>query len=199
MDSRLQQVITGCQKYLVLMGRLSYDAKQGVALPDTPLLPNRPQAVAQAHASLAPGQLSISSTQLLGVSINRSPSAYANNPAEERARYNSDTDKTMTLVKLTDLKGNGRGLMAFYGAHPTSMNNDNQLLSGDTYGAAEQLMEKGWGKATAAGNSSFVAAMIQANHADTSPNTQGAFCGHTGAARTPSCPTMHSHIACACL
>lgn len=192
-------MITGCQKYLILMGWLSYDAEQGVCLPDTCFLPICPQAVAQAHASLAPGQLSISSTQLLGVSINRSPSAYANNPAAERARYNSDTDKTMTLVKLTDLKGNGRGLMAFYGAHPTSMSNDNQLLSGDTYGAAEQLMEKGWGKATAAGNSSFVAAMIQANHADTSPNTQGAFCGHTGAWASFSCLAMHSHTPCACV
>lgn len=40
--------------------------------------------------------------ELLEANINRSPTGYLANPAEERARFQHDTDKTMTLLKLLD-------------------------------------------------------------------------------------------------
>jgi neutral ceramidase len=43
------------------------------------------RAVVQAHNSLAEGQLSLGNTSIVDGNINRSPSAYLANPAEERA------------------------------------------------------------------------------------------------------------------
>jgi hypothetical protein len=59
-----------------------------------------------ALASLQPGVLSVASGELLDANINRSPTAYLANPASERARYQHDIDKEMTLLKIED--GTGR-------------------------------------------------------------------------------------------
>ena len=85
------------------------------------------------------------------------------------------------------------------------MNNTNSLVSGDNKGAAAQFMER-WAAAAAAGapapaelvpghtagaanvSAGLVAAFCQANVGDTSPNTQGAFCGDTG----ERCDAVHS-------
>ncbi|RWV89140.1 hypothetical protein GW17_00048731 [Ensete ventricosum] len=40
--------------------------------------------------------------ELLDASINRSPSAYLNNPAAERSKFKYDVDKEMTLLKFVD-------------------------------------------------------------------------------------------------
>jgi neutral ceramidase len=149
-------------------------------------------------------QLSISSGELLEANINRSPTAYMNNPPEERAQYKHDTDKDMTILKIK-ASGRGRGLLSWFAVHPTSLGNSNTYLSGDNKGLAEQFTERGWGRVQASSkrsssskrskdksrssstssssstsdNTGFVAAFVQPNHGDTSPNIQGTFCGVT--------------------
>lgn len=78
-------------------------------------------AVQRAHASLAPGQLSVGNTTIMNANINRSPTAYLANPAEERARYQYDQDKEMTLLRFDDTHGKARGFLSFFAVHGTSL------------------------------------------------------------------------------
>ena len=78
-------------------------------------------AVQRAHDSLAPGSLSLGNTTVVDGNINRSPSAYLANPEEERARYEYDVDKEMTLVRFDDVRGNARGFLSFFPVHGTSL------------------------------------------------------------------------------
>jgi neutral ceramidase len=66
------------------------------------------QACRAAHADLRPAALSWSQGDLLDANINRSPTAYANNPAAERALYKHDVDKDMTVLKIHTADGKGR-------------------------------------------------------------------------------------------
>jgi len=78
-------------------------------------------AVQRAHANLAPGRLSLGNTTILDANINRSPTAYLQNPVSERARYEFDQDKDMTLLRFDDDKGNARGFLSFFAVHGTSL------------------------------------------------------------------------------
>lgn len=78
-------------------------------------------AVKRAHANLAPGKLSLGNTTIVDGNINRSPSAYLANPAEERAKYQYDQDKDMTLLRFDDGSGNARGFLSFFAVHGTSL------------------------------------------------------------------------------
>jgi neutral ceramidase len=80
-------------------------------------------AVQRAHSNLAPGNLSVGNTTVLNANINRSPTAYLANPAEERARYPYNQDKDMTLLRFDDLNGNPRGFLNFFAVHGTSLYN----------------------------------------------------------------------------
>ena len=71
--------------------------------------------------SLAPGEHSCGNTTVLDGNINRSPFAYLANPAAERARYEHDQDKDMTLLRFDDQSGNARGFLSFYPVHGTSI------------------------------------------------------------------------------
>lgn len=74
--------------------------------------------------------------------INRSPSAYLFNPPEERAKYPSNVDTEMTLLKFVD--GASRksiGSFNWFSTHGTSMSRDNKLISGDNKGAAARFFE----------------------------------------------------------
>jgi neutral ceramidase len=79
------------------------------------------RAVQKAHANLAPGKLSLGNTTVLDANINRSPTAYLANPAAERARYQFDQDKDMTVLRFDDTNGNARGLLSFFAVHGTSI------------------------------------------------------------------------------
>ena len=78
-------------------------------------------AVRRAHASLQPGKLSLGNTTVVDGNRNRSPSAYLANPAEERARYEFDVDKEMTLLRFDDGQGRARGFLSFFPVHGTSL------------------------------------------------------------------------------
>jgi neutral ceramidase len=78
-------------------------------------------AVTRAHLSMAPGNLKLGNTTILDANINRSPTAYLANPAEERARYQFDQDKDITVLRFEDATGNARGLLSFFAVHGTSL------------------------------------------------------------------------------
>lgn len=74
--------------------------------------------------------------------INRSPSAYLLNPAEERARYPSNVDTQMTLLRFVDhASGKSVGAFNWHATHGTSMSRENKLISGDNKGVAARLFE----------------------------------------------------------
>ncbi|KAK0468856.1 Neutral/alkaline nonlysosomal ceramidase [Armillaria novae-zelandiae] len=137
-------------------------------------------AAQRAHNSLAPGSLSLGNTTILDANINRSPSAYLNNPADERARYQYDQDKDMTLLRFDDESGTARGFLSFFAVHGTSIYENNTLVSSDNKGMAAYLYESLVEPDAMPGNTSFVAGFTQANVGDTSPNTLGAFCESPG-------------------
>eukprot|EP00803_Ostreobium_quekettii_P008842 evm.model.scf_195.7 EVM.evm.TU.scf_195.7 scf_195:39486-43547(-) len=142
-----------------------------------PIVKGIVQAVKQAHESVVPGKIHVNSGELLGASINRSPTAYMNNSESERKQYLHDTDKEMTLLHFTDSYGRSLGSLNWFAVHCTSLNNTNTLISGDNKGAAAQMMEKFF---TCPGPGPFVAGFAQGAVGDVSPNTLGPFCMDTG-------------------
>lgn len=60
--------------------------------------------------------------ELLEANINRSPTAYLENPADERAKYKHDIDKNMTLLHLTEADGRC-SVLPTSPASPTNMPN----------------------------------------------------------------------------
>ncbi|KAG0484124.1 hypothetical protein HPP92_012208 [Vanilla planifolia] len=99
------------------------------------------KAIIQAHENLRPGSLFVNRGELLDAGINRSPSAYLNNPPEERKKYKDDVDKEMTLIKFVDEGWGPIGSFNWFATHGTSMSRTNSLISGDNKGTAARLME----------------------------------------------------------
>ncbi|XP_062171476.1 neutral ceramidase 1-like [Alnus glutinosa] len=99
------------------------------------------KSIIQAHENLRPGSIFVSKGQLLDAGVNRSPSAYLNNPAAERSKYKYDVDKEMTLLKFEDDEWGPVGSFNWFATHGTSMSRTNSLISGDNKGAAARFME----------------------------------------------------------
>ncbi|OMO97418.1 hypothetical protein COLO4_14630 [Corchorus olitorius] len=99
------------------------------------------KSIIQAHENLRPGSILINKGELLDAGVNRSPSAYLNNPAEERSKYKYDVDKDMTLIKFVDEDWGPIGSFNWFATHGTSMSRTNSLISGDNKGAAARFME----------------------------------------------------------
>ncbi|KAK6245000.1 hypothetical protein QUC31_011409 [Theobroma cacao] len=99
------------------------------------------KSIIQAHENLRPSSILINKGELLDAGINRSPSAYLNNPADERSKYKYNVDKEMTLIKFVDEEWGPIGSFNWFATHGTSMSRTNSLISGDNKGAAAQFME----------------------------------------------------------
>ncbi|KAI7255322.1 hypothetical protein D0864_11603 [Hortaea werneckii] len=134
-------------------------------------------SIVRAHDSLAPGRLSIGEVEVKDGNINRSPYAYLANPADERARYAHDVDKTMTLLRFTHTSNSSTiseakdvGILTWFPVHGTSMYGNNTLVTGDNKGVAAWMFE------SSIDDLDFVAGFSQANVGDTSPNVLGAYC-----------------------
>lgn len=138
------------------------------------------ESIKIAHESTQPGYIVMNKGDLVGSNINRSPSAYENNPEEERAKYKYNVDTDMVLLKFMDLNGKGIGMINWFPVHCTSMNNTNHLISSDNKGYAEILFENYIDRDVRPGESAFVAAFAQSNEGDVSPNTRGPHCLDTG-------------------
>lgn len=134
-------------------------------------------SIRRAHDTLAPGHLSIGETQIQHANVNRSPFAYLANPEKERAKYEHEVDKTMTMLKFQGAdKRTDMGILTWFPVHGTSMLGNNTLISGDNKGVAAMLFEKDMQGSEEEGPEDFVAGFSQANVGDTSPNVLGAYC-----------------------
>ena len=139
------------------------------------------EAIAQADASLRPGDVRVARGRLDGASLNRSPQAQANNdPALLRSLGAAlggagDLDREMTLLRFDAADGTPLGLLDFFSVHATSMGNDNHLISADNKGYAargfERLINGAARAPTAPGG--FVAAFAEPASGDASPNVVG--------------------------
>ncbi|XP_028619917.1 neutral ceramidase isoform X2 [Grammomys surdaster] len=133
-----------------------------------------------AHENLKPGKILINKGNVANAQINRSPSSYLQNPQSERARYSSNTDKEMLILKLVDLNGEDLGLISWFAIHPVSMNNTNHLVNSDNMGYAAYLFEQEKNRGYLPGQGPFVAGFASSNLGDVSPNTLGPHCVNTG-------------------
>eukprot|EP01018_Ginkgo_biloba_P019683 Gb_04896 [translate_table: standard] len=112
------------------------------------------KSIVQAHQNLRPGSIFVNKGELVNAGINRSPSAYLNNPVEERAKYKHNVDTEMTLLKLVDAQMGPVGAFSWFPTHGTSMSRDNKLISGDNKGAAARFMEDWYSQQTMDASSS---------------------------------------------
>ncbi|NXQ88319.1 ASAH2 ceramidase, partial [Nyctibius grandis] len=133
-----------------------------------------------AHENMKRGRLFINRGTVENSQINRSPFSYLENPASERSRYSSNTDKEMVMLKMVDENGQELGLISWFAVHPVSMNNSNHLVNSDNVGYASYLFEQEKNKGMLPGEGSFVAAFASSNLGDVSPNIKGPFCVNTG-------------------
>lgn len=113
--------------------------------------------------------------------INRSPSAYDNNPPEERQLYNFNTDRKLAQLRFESENSTILGAINWFAVHPTSMNNTNRYVSSDNVGYASILLEKEYNKGHQTGKGPFVGAFASTNLGDVSPNLNGPRCEFTGA------------------
>lgn len=134
--------------------------------------------IIEADKNLRDGRLKISSDLLFDSNINRSPTAYELNPSEEREYYKNEgnTEKRMTVLKIEGTNGEDIGVVSWFPVHCTSMNNTNELISGDNKGYASYVFEKFINPNKLPGENTFVAAFGQSNEGDVSPNTRGPKC-----------------------
>ncbi|UKZ67627.1 uncharacterized protein TrAtP1_008782 [Trichoderma atroviride] len=133
-------------------------------------------SVQRAHENLQEGYLDVGSTDISDGAINRSLWAYLNNPDEERAQYNAETDITMTLLRFQRASdGKNIGVLSWFPVHGTSMLGNNTHASGDNKGVAAWLFESAMADDPNAAEG-FVAGFSQANVGDTTPNVLGAWC-----------------------
>jgi len=130
------------------------------------------RSISRAHGNLSEATLTVAQGELPGAGVNRSRPAYERNPGWERTRYATDTDPTMTLVKLQATDGTEIGAIDWFAVHGTSMGNGNRLISGDNKGYASYLFERMKG-ARYGSPRTFVAAFAQGHEGDVSPNILG--------------------------
>ena len=135
-------------------------------------------AIIAADAALDHGVIKIADGPLQDANWNRSPQAYAGNPAGERVAHEAemmrDTNTRMTVLRFErtgegELDGEPIGMLAWFSSHATSVSNQNRLVSGDHKGLASWLTERHFG-ADYTAPAPFVAAFAQSDAGDVSPN-----------------------------
>ena len=101
------------------------------------------QSIVRAHEGMRPARVYLTAGELYDSSINRSPTAYELNPAEERALYDDNVDKEFTqLVILSADDDTPIGVVNWFAVHGVSMLNTNDLISSDNKGWASVMFEK---------------------------------------------------------
>ena len=125
------------------------------------------EAIDAAHQNLKPGHILIGEQEVEGGGAQRSLPAYMQNPEEERARYEHDTDRNMTLLKLVQEDGT-TSVLNWFAVHPTALTFNSKFVSADHKGFAALEMER-----RPAGQSSgapLVAAFANSNCGDVTAN-----------------------------
>uniref|UniRef100_A0A8C5GCI8 Neutral ceramidase n=1 Tax=Gouania willdenowi TaxID=441366 RepID=A0A8C5GCI8_GOUWI len=145
-----------------------------------PLVEGIVRSIDIAHRNMRPGRIYRSRGELQESSLNRSPHSYANNPKDERLRYDSNTDKQVVVLKFTDQDGDGIGMLSWFAVHAVSMNYTNRMISSDNMGYASYLLEQDKNPGELPGQGGFVAGFSSSNLGDVSPNIKGPRCMNTG-------------------
>lgn len=149
-------------------------------------------SIVRAHENMQEGHVYVSETEVQEANINRSPSAYENNPEAEKALYNDYTDKKLVQLRLVGSSGQLIGAINWFAVHPTSMNKTNCYVSSDNVGYASILLEQEMNPGSMPGQGNFVGAVAASNLGDVSPNVMGPKCEKTGLPcdlLTSSCPS----------
>lgn len=158
------------------------------------------RSILRAHSRIVEGEIEMSMGEVLDANINRSPTSYLQNPADERQNYAHNVDKTYSQLKFFRRDGLPLGVITWFAVHPTSMNNTNRLVSSDNVGLASILFEKRVNQkyTNLVGKGPFVAAFASTNLGDVSPNIMGPRCMMSGAPcddATSTCPGKERCIA----
>ncbi|KAK7429704.1 hypothetical protein QQZ08_003730 [Neonectria magnoliae] len=133
-------------------------------------------SIKRAHESLEEGYLDVGTAEVKDAAINRSLWSYIHNPAEERAKYSSEIDTTMTLVRFQRASDNRNiGILTWLPVHGTSLLGNNTHVAGDNKGVAAWMFEREMESDDSAADG-FVAGFSQSNVGDTTPSVLGAFC-----------------------
>ncbi|KAL0274590.1 UNVERIFIED_CONTAM: hypothetical protein PYX00_002688 [Menopon gallinae] len=152
------------------------------------------QSIKNAHNNMQKGKIFLGTGRLRNASVNRSPTAYLENPEEERSRYESNVDTEMVQLKFVSGSGSPLGVINWFPVHPTSMNNTNTLVSSDNVGYASILFEQRMNPNRVLGQGPFVASFASSNLGDVSPNIKGPKCQLTGKdcdILSSTCETKH--------
>lgn len=140
-------------------------------------------SIQRAHESLEEGYLDLATVEVPDAAINRSPSAYLMNPKEERDKYETSVDTTMTVLRFQRARDSKSiGLLNWFPVHGTSIYNNNTHVAGDNKGVAAWFVEQAM-KADDSAADGFVAGFSQGNEGDASPNIEGAWCEDESNAR----------------
>lgn len=127
------------------------------------------EAIAYAHDDVAPATVTLAHGELHDASSNRSPVAFARNPAEDRAFFPEEIDPQTTVLAV-EREGGLVGVINWFATHGTSMTNKNTLIGGDNKGYASYHWEKLVEGGDYRGQPDLVAAFAQTNAGDMSPN-----------------------------
>jgi neutral ceramidase len=131
------------------------------------------EAVARAHADLAPSRLTLAHGELHDASVNRSRVAFERNPEAERAFFPQAIDPQTTLLRI-ERDGKTVGAINWFATHNTSMTNQNHLISSDNKGYAgyywERVVEGIDYLRDLDPSPGFIGAFAQTNAGDISPN-----------------------------
>lgn len=140
------------------------------------------RAIQQAHRNLEansePGTVQLAMGELLNANTNRSETAFANNPVQERQQWldvagnEVRVNKQMVQLRFDRANGNAIGLLNWFGVHTTSVGIHEPLISSDNKGLAAYTLERMMGTDYLAKDEQdrFVAAFAQADEGDSSPN-----------------------------
>ena len=153
---------------------LGFDQQSYQAIVDGAVL-----SIQRAHESLEEGTLAYADANVTGANnanINRSLYAYLANPAAERALYEDNVDKTLTMLRFQrSSDGKNIGVLGWHSVHGTSMLENNTHVTGDNKGLTSYLFETAM-KSDSTAADGFVAAFSQSSVGDTTPNVLGAWC-----------------------
>lgn len=131
------------------------------------------KAIREAMADLAPGNVTVSQSQLTGVGVNRSAVALENDPQELTSQLVDGVDPTNITFRF-EQAGKTRAVLNWFSIHPTSLTNKNTLVSSDNKGYAQYLLETvdhGVNLNAGSDRDAFIAAFANSNTGDVSPNT----------------------------
>ncbi len=123
-------------------------------------------AIDRAVTSQSAGVLAFGTTRLDNASVQRSHTAYINNP--DRDNNPDEKDTLMQVLKFVK-KGKDVASINWFAVHPTSLTSKNTLVSPDNKGYAAWYWEKQRGMDYLTGEG-YIAAFANSNAGDMSPN-----------------------------